>query len=175
MPYKDPKKHAAYQKEYTVRRKKAKAIYDHARVADKRERKAAYDKEYCKINRVAKNAYAREWFKQHREQARNSRLLRTFKISAVEWDAKLAAQNFRCAVCKVAIPAGRGTWHTDHDHSCCSGVKSCGKCVRGLLCRPCNSALGHFKDSPDVLRAAANYIEEWRSRNDSRETVQRIL
>ncbi len=28
--------------------------------------------------------------------------------------------------------------HQDHDHSCCSGDKSCGKCLRGLVHRQCN-------------------------------------
>lgn len=30
----------------------------------------------------------------------------------------------------------------DHDHNCCSGPKSCGKCIRGVLCSKCNTAEG---------------------------------
>ena len=46
----------------------------------------------------------------------------------------------------------------DHDHNCCSGVYSCGRCVRGLLCRGCNTGLGHFKDNVDRLAAAMIYL-----------------
>ena len=38
----------------------------------------------------------------------------------------------------------------DHDHH--SGA------VRGLLCGPCNRALGHLQDQPGLCRAAAGYL-----------------
>lgn len=51
----------------------------------------------------------------------------------------------------------------DHDHSCCPEVgKSCGKCVRDLLCSNCNTILGLCKDSPDILRDLATYVEKWK-------------
>jgi hypothetical protein len=31
--------------------------------------------------------------------------------------------------------------------------------VRGLVCRPCNTGMGHFKHDPVRLRAAADHIE----------------
>lgn len=32
--------------------------------------------------------------------------------------------------------------------------------IRGLLCDDCNQGIGHFRDSPDLLRRAADYLEE---------------
>jgi hypothetical protein len=42
----------------------------------------------------------------------------------------------------------------DVDH-CHSSEK-----VRGLLCNPCNSMLGHARDNVFILKAAANYLEK---------------
>lgn len=46
----------------------------------------------------------------------------------------------------------------DHDHACCPGHYSCGKCVRGLLCQDCNIAAGKLRDDPDVMLALAFYV-----------------
>ena len=49
--------------------------------------------------------------------------------------------------------------HIDHDHTCCPGSGSCGKCVRGLLCRDCNFALGAAKDSTQTLQNMISYLK----------------
>lgn len=46
----------------------------------------------------------------------------------------------------------------DHDHSCCPKKRSCGKCVRGILCRPCNTAEGFLKSNPNLAIGLAEYI-----------------
>ena len=55
----------------------------------------------------------------------------------------------RGAVC--AICGADGVLGVDHDHD--SGV------VRGVLCVNCNFLIGHGKDDPALLRAAADYLE----------------
>ena len=50
-------------------------------------------------------------------------------------------------------------YHIDHDHACCPGNKrSCGRCVRGVLCGQCNQALGMMRDRIDLLEKAIEYL-----------------
>lgn len=56
--------------------------------------------------------------------------------------------------------------HLDHDHSCCPYGKfptktrvSCGACVRGWLCHPCNTSLGQMQESPERIRGLLTYLE----------------
>jgi hypothetical protein len=75
-------------------------------------------------------------------------------ITPEEYDVKLASQDGRCAICgNPPNPQGiraASCLHLDHDHA--TGVH------RDLLCVNCNQGLGRFKDDPDLLRAAADYI-----------------
>lgn len=72
------------------------------------------------------------------------------------------AQGSVCAICKQP-ETKKKRLAIDHDHSCCSGLKSCGKCVRGLLCTTCNNGLGSFKDSAELLLAAKAYLHRPKS------------
>jgi hypothetical protein len=46
----------------------------------------------------------------------------------------------------------------DHDHNCCPSKKTCGKCIRGLLCMDCNRGLGYFRDDTARLDRAISYL-----------------
>lgn len=51
----------------------------------------------------------------------------------------------------------------DHDHSCCPGKSSCGKCVRGILCTSCNTAEGYL--GSDIKRVE-QLLDYMRKHND---------
>src|SRR5258708_3390846 len=75
----------------------------------------------------------------------------------------LCAQKGVCAICKN-LPLENQRLCVDHDHMCCPGFKSCGKCVRGLLCHRCNTSLGKFEDNVQILLNAVEYLKETHGR-----------
>lgn len=91
-----------------------------------------------------------------RPNARNAQRWRTRKhkygITEEQYLAFLAEQDGACAICR-ALP-GEQSLCVDHDHVT--------RAVRGLLCQPCNFAIGHMADDPNRLRRAASYLEESR-------------
>jgi hypothetical protein len=92
---------------------------------------------------------------------RKSRLAR-YGLTQETYDALLAEQGGGCAICKSPDPKTQhGFWHADHDHACCPSRDqyTCGKCLRGLLCGPCNTGLGQFDDDPVRLKAAIEYLK----------------
>lgn len=91
----------------------------------------------------------------------------------------LTAQDGRCAICArpIALRAASrlDAACVDHDHQCCAGTRSCGECVRGLLCGPCNTAIGSLQDDPKIARSAGDYLEKWvKSRPELRSSSERL-
>jgi hypothetical protein len=91
---------------------------------------------------------------------RRGNLKAKFGLTLEDYDRMLAGQGGGCAICGTAKPGGRHDtfFQVDHDHACCPGKKSCGKCVRALLCAKCNLGLGAFDDDPDRMMAAVAYL-----------------
>lgn len=88
-----------------------------------------------------------------------------YGLSTDDVAAMVRAQSGRCLVCARALREPQ----VDHDHELARlhghpEGRGCPLCVRGLLCRQCNSMLGFARDDPDTLRSAADYIEEARAR-----------
>lgn len=85
-----------------------------------------------------------------------------YGITLDEKDAMLAAQGGVCAICNTPDP-GKREWCVDHDHACCPDpARSCGKCIRGIICARCNFALGQMDDDVSKLQAAIEYLNRTR-------------
>ena len=84
---------------------------------------------------------------------------RLYGITDEQRKFALKEQGGLCAI--SGMPPNNGdVLVQDHNHACCPGAKSCGKCLRGLLRRDINVALGAFHDNPATLRLAADYLEK---------------
>ena len=79
-----------------------------------------------------------------------------YGISERDYWQMVADQGNRCAICHK--DPGKQGFQIDHDHQCCPGRDSCGKCVRGLLCSPCNMAIGLLGDNTVAIRRALEYV-----------------
>ena len=90
--------------------------------------------------------------KSRKEQLRHKIRKLTYGITELEFYSLLEQQNNCCAICGSKVAGGRGDWHVDHCHE--SGK------IRGLLCHHCNTGLGLFRDSPELLILAAEYLRE---------------
>ena len=140
---------------------------------------------YCKecISQTAKEWYRKkkdrdpEWRKTNpdynaewRKNNPDYRMQYRYGLSQADYNKVLEEQNYACAICggdnngKALV--------VDHDHSCCKGRKSCGKCVRQLLCNSCNSMLGYARDNPEILEEGAKYVKR-HSRPKNLEIISR--
>jgi len=116
----------------------------------------------CKTCHRAKSA---EWYRNNPEVKRVTRLRYTYNITVADYETLLASQGGVCAICGTKPRNKRLA--VDHDHHCCPGGRSCGKCIRGLLCVTCNrKVLGGaertYKDKTraiGILKKAIEYLE----------------
>lgn len=103
-----------------------------------------------------------EWRKNNvekvKEYQRTSNLRKNFGIGIEEYETLLSEQNGVCAICaqfETFIHKATGKparLAVDHCHT--SGN------VRKLLCKACNNGLGLFRDNPELLIKAADYLKE---------------
>jgi hypothetical protein len=129
-----------------------------------RERYAKRAAVYREKNREKIRVYYRHW------RAKNpyaDRKRRYGSNAAEHYDEQLKKHRGCCAICSRKMK----TLHQDHDHRCCQPVrtksglirpKSCGECLRGLLCNRCNFFLGYLESDPTLYRRALRYLEKWK-------------
>lgn len=94
--------------------------------------------------------YQRNWQKNNPDKMAGYRRKKIYKLSPESYSTLWRLQEGCCLICSRPLSQGKLT-HVDHDHK--TGE------VRGLLCGNCNQGLGNFRDNPQFLRSAADYLE----------------
>ena len=106
------------------------------------------------------NALAAAWYAADPGARRKQNLAREYGLTPEDYEGMLSAQSGLCRLC--GEPETKRDNRTglvyalavDHDHE--TGA------VRGLLCSICNVGLGYFRDDPELLVRAAEYIRSYR-------------
>lgn len=92
----------------------------------------------------------RKWVKNNPEKRKNislrAQLKRLYDITPEEYNELVAAQDGKCGICEKQTKL-----HVDHCHKT--------KRVRMLLCNKCNTGIGLFNESVDILQRAIKYVE----------------
>lgn len=78
-------------------------------------------------------------------------LTRRYGITLEQKRKMVEEQDGKCAICEKELNKGRDI-NVDHCHN--------KNKIRGILCNNCNRGIGLFKDNPEIIRAAINYIEK---------------
>lgn len=94
---------------------------------------------------------------ERREREHERKVCANFGLKPGDYKRLYEAQGGKCAVCQVATGKARKL-AVDHDHRCCPGKTSCGKCVRGLICSNCNRDIGRRRDDPEAFFRAGLYL-----------------
>jgi hypothetical protein len=133
---------------------------------DKAAGKAGRHKSWCK--RCAAD-HKRAKDRENPEKARAYVLMYHYGITPERYESMLEAQGGACAVChqpERQIDTRYGALlklAVDHNHACCPGKKTCGKCLRGLVCKRCNQTLGLVEDDPELLSSMVKYLTKGES------------
>jgi len=80
---------------------------------------------------------------------RRYHLIKKYGITEEDYQRMFDEQNGGCAICG-GTKGKNGRLHIDHNHAT-------GK-VRGLLCSPCNVAIGMLRENPALFQKAQDYI-----------------
>lgn len=76
----------------------------------------------------------------------------TYGITIEEFEQMVELQAGKCAICGGPLIMGvKQGASVDHCHT--TGE------IRGVLCGPCNTGLGLFKEDANILQAAVKYLK----------------
>lgn len=105
--------------------------------------------------------------------SKDNDLRRNYSISLDDYNSMLAAQNYGCSLCGKSESENGKKLAVDHWHGCrhqpTDKHKSCGRCIRSLLCNTCNLKLTESWEAQlsgmsywDVERFGFEAVRQWK-------------
>lgn len=122
--------------------------------------KRNYQKEYYKNNIEKMINASHKTYKRNKKSLRVRMLLIKYNITIEDYDKMFKKQRGKCLGCLKDQSQFKKAFAVDHDHSCCSGKTSCGKCIRGLLCQLCNLVIGNANNDVKTLKRLIRYLQK---------------
>ena len=123
--------------------------------------KKKFSREYLDTEegKAVKREYAKSWRQNNPEKAKELDLQKNYGISIAYYKQLLVKQNNVCAICKLGetVKDESGNFRSlavDHCHTTME--------VRGLLCTKCNQGIGSFLDNVELLKAAIEYLQNFK-------------
>jgi hypothetical protein len=106
-------------------------------------------------------AQFKEYQKRYKTQRYEYQIKYRYGITFEEFLEKVVDQEGKCKICEKSMTFGKGRHAAcvDHNHGCCPGKRSCGKCIRGIICSSCNKLLGLSYDNISILKKAIVYLD----------------
>lgn len=132
-------------------RKNRPKMSDEEKLASQRRRSRKNYYKNIEKSREYSRIQAKAYIAKFPERKRESRLREKYGLTLEKWEEMFESQGRKCAICRTDNPGAVG-WNTDHCHD--SGK------VRFILCCHCNRGLGAFRDNPELMRRAAQMIED---------------
>ena len=126
-----------YNRQYRQRNRVRLLEQQRARRARDRAQWLAFGRAYYQANRERIRAAQREHYQANRQERLEHNKTMAHGLPRIVRDWMYESQDRACAGCRT--PRADVDLEVDHDHQCCPGTRSCGRCVRGLLCRSCNA------------------------------------
>jgi hypothetical protein len=105
---------------------------------------------WSKNNKQRSTEITRKYRESNTDRLKDAYLRRKYGISLIQYNSLLAKQAHSCAICKRSKSEFKYDLDVDHDHI--------NDQVRGLLCNPCNQALGLLKESINSCQNMAQYL-----------------
>ena len=96
-----------------------------------------------------------------RKKSNRKYRIASYGLTQEQFNRLLSVQQNTCGMCHEPFEEEQ-LIHVDHDHACCRAKnRSCGECVRGLLCHTCNIALGYIERRYEMARAYLDSPPVW--------------